>query len=146
MIKLLIEIVGTAECADIKAEILLDNKCLAKYTCSLVPCIVEITVPDQPAVHDLHITMLGKTHQHTVVGNNGEIESDASIVISRLEFEDIDMMPVFCQGLRCYYHNHNNSLRPVELDEFYGYIGCNGDVHIEFETPIYLWFNKHFCD
>jgi hypothetical protein len=146
MFKLLIEIVGTADCADIKAEIFLDKQCLAKYACSLVPCVLEITVPDQSGVHDLQITMAGKTHQHTVVGDDGNIESDASIVISRLEFEDIDMMPIFCQGLRCYYHSHNDASRLVEQDEFYGYIGCNGDVHIEFETPIYLWFNKHFCD
>lgn len=146
MIKLLIEIVGTAECPEIHSEILLDNKCLKKYACSLVPCILEITVPDQTAVHDLHISMSGKTHQHTVISDTGDIESDASIMISRIEFEDIDMMPVFCQGLRCYYHSYNDPLRPVELDEFYGYIGCNGDVHIAFETPIYLWFNKHFCD
>jgi hypothetical protein len=88
--------------------------------------------------------MSGKTHQHTVVEADGSVSSDSSILISRLEFEDIDMMLVFCQGLTCYQHNHNDPNRPVELDEFYGYIGCNGVVDIEFDTPIYLWFNKHF--
>lgn len=144
MIKLAIELVGTAETPDLQAEIFLDNTLLAKYTCSLVPFCLEATVLDQPASHVLRVVMSGKTHQHTVVEADGSVSSDSSILISRLEFEDIDMMPVFCQGLTCYQHNHNDPNRPVELDEFYGYIGCNGVVDIEFDTPIYLWFNKHF--
>lgn len=146
MIKLLIEIVGTANCADIQAEILLDKKSLAKYICSVEPFLLEIEMSDIAATHDLQISMHGKNHHHTIVDDNGNITTDASIVITRLEFEEIDMMPIFCQGQTCYIHNHNDQLRPKELDEFYGYMGCNGDVHIKFETPIYLWFNQHFCD
>lgn len=144
MIKLLLELTGTIECADIQTEVLLDNKLLGKFACSAVPHLIELMLPDDRATHVLRIAMTGKTHNHTVMANNGSILSDASMLVTRLEFEDIDMMPVFCQGMACYTHSHNDLLRPAELDEFYGYIGCNGVVDIEFETPIYLWFNKHF--
>ncbi len=144
MIKILLELVGTTECADIQAEIFLDNKILGRYSCSLNPYLLELSLTNDYATHVLRVKMSGKTYQHTVVADDGSIESDASISISRLEFEDIDMMPIFCQGATCYMHNYNDATRPVELDEFYGYIGCNGTVDIEFETPMYLWFNKHF--
>lgn len=146
MIKIQIEIVGTAQCSDITAEIRLNNQLLQTYFCSLEPCVLNLDLDDQIAANDLTICMQGKTQQHTVVAHNGEIESDASIIISRLEFEGIDMMPIFCQGRQCYWHSNNDALQPQHLDEFYGYMGCNGTVHIEFETPIYLWFNQLFSD
>ena len=144
MFKLLLELVGTAECSDITAEIFLDQDLVGNYACSTVPYLLQLQVPDEWASRVLKIHMSGKTARHTIVASDGTIESDASISVSRLEFEDIDMMPIFCQGMKCYKHSFNDPIRPVELDEFYGYIGCNGVVDIEFETPIYLWFNKHF--
>ncbi len=144
MIRLLIELTGTAECSEITADILLDNQLITTYTCSLKSCTVPITLEDNHARHTLSVIMQGKTHQHTVVDDQGHILEDASISITKLEFEDIDMMTIFCQGAICYTHSFNDVERPAELDEFYGYMGCNGAVNIEFDTPIYLWFNKHF--
>lgn len=146
MINILLEIVGTSQCSDIQAEIRLDNQLLATYSCSNEPCLLTLNLEDRDAVHDLTISMQGKTHRHTVLDTDGTIKSDASILVSRLEFEGISMMPIFCQGRRCYWHSNNSISTTPQLDDFYGYIGCNGTVHIEFETPIYLWFNKYFSD
>jgi hypothetical protein len=144
MIKIMLELVGTAECSDITAEILLDQQSVGKYVCSTTPGKFDIVLADNPASHRLSVIMQGKTRQHTKVGADGMIEHDNSITFSQLEFEDIDMMPIFCQGWLGYYHSNNDVNRSVEVDEFYGYMGCNGTVNIEFDTPIYLWFNQHF--
>lgn len=144
MINILLEMVGTAECNDICADIFLNQQLVGNYTASLEPYAINLTVPDDCFSHTLKIVMSGKNTQHTIVSQDGNIITDASIVFSILEFEHINMMPIFCQGKTCYYHSHNDSARSVELDEFYGYMGCNGYVDIQFDTPIYQWFNEHF--
>ena len=144
MIKIMLVLVGTANSNDITAEILLDQKSIGNYVCSTTPGTFDILLDDARSSHQLSVVVQGKTHEHTIVADDGSIEHDISITVSQLEFEEIDMMPIFCQGLRCYYHSNNDPTRSVELDEFHGYMGCNGRVNFEFDTPIYLWFNKHF--
>lgn len=102
MIKIMLELVGTAECSDITAEILLDQQSVGRYICSTTPGRFDIMLADNPANHQLSVIMQGKTHQHTKVGADGLIEHDISITFSKLEFENIDMMPIFCQGMPCY--------------------------------------------
>jgi len=144
MVKFLLELTGTSDCSDITAEVWLDQRHIVSYTCSTKSTTQIFFLDDAPANHQLQIRMQGKLPSHSVVASDGSMLADASILVSRIEFEDIDMMPIFCQGHCCYFHNHNDPNRAIELDEFYGYIGCNGTVSIDFATPIYLWFNKHF--
>jgi hypothetical protein len=63
---------------------------------------------------------------------------DVAFLVNALEFEDIDMTPVLYPNNPCYTHNLNGSAEE-RVDEFSGFMGCNGTASFEFSTPIYLW-------
>jgi hypothetical protein len=86
--------------------------------------------------------MSGKTCRHTEVNSDGEIIDDVFFSIDRLEFEGLDMREIFCQGRLCYTHDFNGS-KPELQDEFYGIIGCNGKVCLEFSLPFFLWLGDY---
>jgi hypothetical protein len=67
--------------------------------------------------------------------------SDCAVIVEKILLDDIDVTEIYCAGLECYTHNNNGSTEDV-VDEFYGYIGCNGTVEISWYTPMNLWFIK----
>lgn len=88
------------------------------------------------------IAMCGKTQNHTEIDQSGNIVSDSAVIINSIAIDDIDVTEIFCQGFACYTHNSNGSCDRF-LDEFYGYMGCNGEVGIEYTLPLYKWFLTH---
>ena len=82
--------------------------------------------------------MSGKNKYHTKIDAQGEITYDVAFLVNQLEFENIDMTPVFYHTNPCYTHNLNGS-GPERVDEFSGFMGCNGTIDFKFSTPIYLW-------
>jgi hypothetical protein len=136
--KIQLELAATSDCTDISIAVYLNDILLNNSTASLTPQTIIYEVDDSPNNHTLSITMTGKTHTHTIVDNNGNIVEDTCFKINKLEFDELDMTEIFCQGKQCYTHSFN-STEPELLDEFYGIIGCNGTVKIQFSTPIYLW-------
>jgi hypothetical protein len=135
---------ATAECPDVQAEIFVNEQLVSHTNASITEFITEITLPENPMNHTVEIRMSGKSRQHTQIDNQGNIVSDVAIIVETLEIEDIDMKPIFCQGLVCYNHRSNDLRKPLMQDEFYGYIGYNGSVEIKFATPIYLWLMQYF--
>jgi len=133
-----LEFSASSDCSDIQLEIYLNNKKIFESTAQQQTQQVLCSIDEDPADHELTLIMSGKNQSHTVVNDNGEIISDIYFTINRLEFEDLDMREVFCLGKQCYWHNFNSD-QPEFLDEFYGVMGCNGTVKINFTTPIYLW-------
>ena len=87
--------------------------------------------------HVLEFVLSGKTSEHTQITEQGEITSDVRVRIQDIAFDDIEIDQIFSE-LAEYHHNFNGS-QPAIVDRFYGEIGCNGTVRLEFTTPIYLW-------
>jgi hypothetical protein len=140
--KLEIDFLANKDCADIVLEVYCDNKKISEYPAQAVKQTIGIELAENPADHVLSLVMRGKNRTHTRVDNLGQIIDDVYIVIDRLEFEELDMREIFCQGQLCYTHSFNQD-QPAILDEFYGFIGCNGTVDIKFSTPIFLWLNEY---
>lgn len=63
--------------------------------------------------------------------------SDKSITIENIAFDDIELGQLVID-LATYTHNFNGSQDTIE-DQFFGSMGCNGIVRIEFSSPVYLW-------
>jgi|688.fasta_scaffold58531_5 hypothetical protein len=63
--------------------------------------------------------------------------SDKSITIENLAFDEIALGHLVTE-LATYTHNFNGSQDTIQ-DQFYGSMGCNGIVRIEFSSPVYLW-------
>ena len=136
--KIVLDIVANAKCPDILAEIICDDRFLKTISAQTEICSIEHELPERPGIHQLQITMIGKNLTHTICDQRGQIIDDVYFSIERLEFEQLDMMPVFCQGRQCYEHDFNGTQSAL-IDEFYGIIGCNGTVKMEFSQPFFLW-------
>jgi hypothetical protein len=142
--KMLLGLTATVKNTDVTAEIFLNNQLIAQNTADTKEFITEINLLETAHDHVVEIQMSGKNNQHTQIDAQGNIAYDVAFEVTTLDIEDIDMRPIFCQGRVCYSHNSNNPRNPEIQDEFYGYIGFNGRVRIEFSTPIYLWLLQHF--
>ena len=92
---------------------------------------------DNDGAHQLRIVILGKKEEHTQVDQAGNIVKDATLQISTVAIDGIDVNQLFFD--RCVYTHDFNGTRPKIEDTFHGVAGCNGTIVFEFTTPIYLW-------
>jgi hypothetical protein len=118
-------------------EIWLDNHKLFDQDHVDHACPVEYEMSDDDGDHELRFVLKNKRSAHTQVDADGNIVSDATVIVSDIRFDDID-----CQYLTVklaeYQHDFNGTGTPT-IDKFYGEMGCNGTVTLKFSTPIYLW-------
>lgn len=140
--KIELDLVANKNCTEVMLDVYCDDRKIFSTSATDVTHTVEIDVDDQPAQHQLRLVMSGKTRQHTKLDDQGNIAEDVFFTVSRLEFEELDMREIFCLGRPCYRHSFNGT-RSEFLDEFYGFIGCNGTVELIFETPVFLWLNNY---
>lgn len=128
---------------DIKFKLYLDGLLLTEMSSDGQRHLIHkyCDVDNHALIHRLCLTMDGKTSDHTKIGASGEIIWDCAIIIKSIKFNDIDITYLVCQGAECYHHN-NNGATDSFLDEFFGYMGHNGEVIIEFESPLHVWFLK----
>ncbi len=139
-----LDISANVDCVDIMLEVYINHINIFKTTAQQKIQTIVYDIDEDPAEHELKLVMSGKTSEHTIVDDNGQITSDIFFIINRLEFEELDTKELFCQGQRSRHRHSFNSTRPEFDDEFYGNLGCNGIVTIPFSTPIYLWLADNF--
>ena len=102
--------------------------------------VQEITVEFDDAddqSHVLEFVLSDKTIDHTQITDQGEIVSDVTVRIQDIAFDDIEIDQMVSELAE--YHHDFNGTQPAIVDRFYGEMGCNGTVRLEFTTPIYLW-------
>ena len=87
--------------------------------------------------HELQIILTGKTPDHTIVDETGTIIKDATLAISNIMIDIIDVNQLFLE--KCVYTHDFNGTQPKIEDSFHGVAGCNGTISFKFSTPIYLW-------
>lgn len=94
-------------------------------------------INDDDVEHQLRVVMSGKISDHTRVDEAGNIVKDATLQISNVVIDDIDVNQLFLE--KCVYTHNFNDTQPEIADTFHGVAGCNGTISFEFSTPIYLW-------
>ena len=94
-------------------------------------------ISDDDGEHQLRIVISGKTTGHTQVDDQGNIIKDATLQISTVTIDGIDVNQLFLE--KCVYTHDFNGTQPEIQDTFHGVAGCNGTIVFEFTTPIYLW-------
>jgi hypothetical protein len=92
---------------------------------------------DQGSNHVFEIEMHGKLPKHTRLDTHGAIVEDQVIEIVDVALDDISLGQLLYEKCR-YRHDHNGTTQPVET-AFYGTMGCNGRVVLEFSSPVYQW-------
>mgnify|MGYP000899349611 CR=1 FL=1 len=100
---------------------------------------LEFDIPDiDDTNYKLDLVLSGKTDDHTVFNENGDIEKSAEFVLSNFKIDDIDIGPIILKNSLPYTHNFNDTGKTV-TEKFYDIAGCNGTITLEFTTPFYLW-------
>ena len=104
------------------------------------PVTVELDDQDD-AEHELRLVLKNKTAEHTQVDEQGNIITDARLLITDVAFDEIRLGHMFFEQA-VYTHDFNGTGKATE-DKFYGELGCNGTVSLKFATPVYLWLLEH---
>jgi hypothetical protein len=138
-----LDISANTDCNDIVLTVYVDHHKIFQSTAQSQIQTITYDLDEDPEEHKLLLVMSGKNSTHTRLDDNDQIVSDIFFTINRLEFEQLDMKELFCQGRRSWHTHSFNSSQPEFDDEFYGDIGCNGTVVIPFSTPIYLWLSDN---
>ena len=99
---------------------------------------IEVAVDDeQETQHQLRLGLNGKTAQDTQLDSNGNIVSDKLLFIKHMSVDGIQLDQMLA-NLACYEHDFNGTREPIK-DKFFGSMGCNGVVSMQFHTPVYRW-------
>ena len=98
---------------------------------------ISFDINDDKATHTLQFVMTGKMPDHTKIDDDGNITSDVLLTLSNLIIDDI-VIDQFLTSVIEYVHDFNGS-QNTTTDKFYGVMGCNGTLTLEFTTPFYLW-------
>lgn len=118
-------------------RILLDNCEIFSQAAVTESIDFVYNLEEDEAEHELAFEMFGKTAKHTVIDDAGNILQDAMLKISAISLDDIDIdQLVYDKSV--YGHDFNGTQDPIE-DKFYGNMGCNGTVRLQFSTPVYIW-------
>ena len=123
--------------AKLGVEIWLDHDCVYKNNHITALHNFSHSMIDDDAEHELRIVMLGKTFENTKVDEQGNIVRDAFLIISNPSIDGIDVAQLFNE--KTVYTHDFNGTQSQSPHKFYGNLGCNGTVSLQFSTPIYLW-------
>ena len=95
----------------------------------------ECWISDTEQQHTLIFEMSGKTQEHTVINDAGEIIKDALLQLCNFSIDEIDL-----NNIKTFEYEHDfNGTGDKTTDQFHNFMGCNGRVIVKFSTPIYLW-------
>ena len=103
--------------------------------------LISMEIPDVDADHELRFVLKNKTDKHTQIDENNKIISDSTLTITDLSFDEIKLGYILTE-LAVYTHDFNGTAEEIQ-DKFYGEMGCNGTVSLNFSTPLYLWLLEH---
>ena len=118
-------------------EVWMDNVLLLSVPQLNQPVAFNHNFSDDDGEHELKIILSGKTGEHTVVDDTGSIVKDATVEVSQVIIDDLDIDQLFLE--KCVYEHNFNGSQPAIKDTFHGIAGCNGVISFKFSTPIYLW-------
>lgn len=118
-------------------QILLDNTILITAPHLQEKLSFSHDLTNNDGEHTLNIVISGKTPEHTEINDNGHIVKDATITVSNISVDTIDINQLFLE--KCVYTHDFNGTQPKIEDSFHGIAGCNGVISFEFTTPMYMW-------
>jgi hypothetical protein len=127
----------TDYCVPLNCQVLVNN--IEIFNCMVAEPqnVIHHLDDDIEINHTIQFILNGKLGEHTKLNEAGEIVSDVRLKITDLAFDEISLGQIFSEKA-VYKHNFNGT-GTESLHRFFGEMGCNGTVTLEFYTPIYLW-------
>lgn len=127
-----------ADSTDFRVRVSLDGQIIHDWRGSLEPTQLAVEFDDSgDAQHQLTICLEGKTPAHTQVDDQGRIIKDHLVHLSDFTVDDVNVDQLIWENAG-YYHDVNGTSITARHD-FFGDMGCNGEVRLEFATPVYIW-------
>ena len=136
-IKLSLDITNASKFHNLGIELWLDKNKFFDNTVSPGQHHIIHEFNSDDGEHCLKIKLKNKTNEHTKIDDSGVITSDALINISNIQLDEIQIDQLMYR-IAEYVHDGNGS-KTVAVHKFYGDLGCNGHVQLDFSAPIYLW-------
>ena len=136
-IKLTLDISNTSDCNDLEIELWIDQNKFFDQNISTGVHSVEHVFQEDEDDHEFKIVLKNKQIDHTLVDENGAIIKDVIIDILNISFDDINIDTIMHE-IATYNHDKNGTDKLI-TDKFYGHLGCNGTVTLNFSMPFYLW-------
>jgi hypothetical protein len=136
-IKLSLDLVNDSTCADITVELLIDNQSF--YTNKVIPGTHSLSheVDLEEGDHTFDIILSGKIAEHTKIDESGNIVSDVLVKITNIALDDINIDQLMSE--QAVYTHNSNGTTELSDHKFFGPMGCNGTVRLNFTSPFYLW-------
>ena len=136
-VKIAFDIAPTSVACPFHIEVWLDQSKL--LTLDHITDVVhfEHELNDDDCEHELRLVLKGKLPEHTKIDEQGNIISDATLQISNVTIDELDVDKLFSE--KCVYTHNFNDTQPEIQDTFHGIAGCNGTISLQFNTPVYLW-------
>ena len=123
--------------AAIGIAVWLDDVCVYQINHLTQSERIEHAVIDDDGPHELRIVVSGKTTDHTIIDEHGNITKDVVVNVSNVTIDGIDITQLF-NDKSVYTHDFNGTQSEIK-DSFHGIAGCNGTISFGFSAPIYLW-------
>jgi len=102
---------------------------------------ISLDFNDEVDEHCVCIDITGKTFEDTELDLNGNIVQDLLISLVQVKVDDIETTDHFYRSAE-YIHDANGSAELTSHD-FFGPIGCNGRLILNFTSPFYIWYLKN---
>lgn len=118
-------------------EVLLNNTVVFATEHVAHPTAVEFAITDNGGEHELKFVLKNKTQDHTAINEHGNIVSDAMLSITNVAIDEIKLGHMFFE--QTHYHHDGNGDQLLTDHKFFGNMGCNGYVSMQFSTPLFLW-------
>jgi hypothetical protein len=118
-------------------EVWLDQDLIADHSAVTQAISISHALEDVEGSHELRVVLKNKQSAHTKIDTDGNILSDATLVVSDVMFDQVSLGQILIDQA-IYTHNYNGQQEPVQ-QKFYGEMGCNGTVSLRFTTPVYVW-------
>lgn len=132
----------SSDCAiPLGVEIWLDNQCIFNLNHVTESVLFSYEIEDKHVERCLRWVLKNKLSAHTHISSTGEIEKDATISISNILIDGIDCTYIVLDN-SMYSHNFNGTQHNT-VAKFYGTMGSNGTVELNFTTPFYLWLLEY---
>jgi len=99
---------------------------------------VSFDFDEDDGKHTLKFLISDKNDTHVVRDADGNVLDSTELSITNMKFDEIDISNIIMVSPLEYRHNYNGNGEET-VDKFYGTAGCNGEITLNFSTPIYLW-------
>lgn len=92
------------------------------------------------ASHTFRINLSEKTDEHTTMSQSGDVIDSAQIWVGNITLEGMNLDSIFYNNNKIikYTHDNNGHSDKIVMD-FDGTMAFNGDIELNFTTPIYKW-------